>query len=116
MIFFLRAQCENTLRHILIIFVINVRKDETNGGALSADDALRSALNIAPPNTINPCSFFFSHPRPHACLSPVLYSRVFFSEAIFNPWKDECCARRRGKMESLYWNRHQFSPESCYKL
>lgn len=34
------------------------------------------ALNIAPPYSINPCSVFFLH-HPHACLSPVLYSRVF---------------------------------------
>lgn len=72
---------------------------------MSAGDALCFALNIAPPNSINPCSFFF-FPPPSTCLSFTrpLFPRVF-SDAIFNPWKDES---GEGKIESLYWNRQQF--------
>lgn len=66
---------------------------------MSAGDALCFALNIAPPNSINPCSFFFFFPPPSTCLSFTrpLFPRVF-SDAIFNPWKDEC---GEGKIESL---------------
>lgn len=64
-----------------------------HGGAVSAADALCFALNIAPPNAINPCPFFPSPPSTCMSFTRPLFPRVF-SDAIFNPWKDEC---RRGK-------------------
>lgn len=77
----------------------------------------------ATPNSINPCSFFFFFlPRPHACLSPVLYSRVFSLMLYLTRGKmNAVCASERGKMGSLCWNRRPLflkkikNPECRYK-
>lgn len=85
-----------------------VEEEETSDGALSSGDALFLGLNIALTNSVNPCAFFFFLTRPHACLSPVLYSRVFSTMLYLTRGKTNA---ERGKMESLYWNRCLFSPE-----
>lgn len=76
------------------------------------DQWQRFALNTAPPNSINPCSFFFFLPRPYACLSPVLYSRVFSVMLYLT----------RGKMNAACVGREKWNhctgiavPECCNK-
>lgn len=50
----------------------------------------------SPSQLHKPLLVFFSPPSTCLSFTRPLFPRVF-SDAIFNPWKDECCVCRRGK-------------------